>query len=246
MSYGLYVYEDDAGNEWSVSVPTDVAAALSMVAATGQPYVDETIAPRWANFKNASGQTRQAVVQSLSSFAGIVGTTITIGGTAFIGTSARGETIAAIQPPLIQPPQALMGPPGPATPLVNLSANQPSPLSLTTSFQEVCRLVAVPAGVWLITMSAYLEGDNGNDTQAYLLLQDPATTYIGQMGMFAANWNGTASTAPQIGSANSFVYAKANPTSDLILYAFNADGNWGTILPSAHGTSTNLNALKVG
>jgi hypothetical protein len=112
MAYGTYVYTDDAGTAYTVSVPTDIATALSMVAATGQPYLDDTIQPRFANFRDGSGNVRQGVIQSKTVFASVLGSVIVIGGVNFTGSSAKGESIGALQPNLIQPPQALMGPPG--------------------------------------------------------------------------------------------------------------------------------------
>ena len=131
MTYGMYRYSDDAGNNWAVSVPIDMATALGMTAATSEPFIDDTIAPRWANFRNASAQLRQGVIPTLLQFATIIGTSITIGGVVFVGRSARGESIGALQPNLIQPPQALMGPPGPAGPSAGIT-NYNFPLAADT------------------------------------------------------------------------------------------------------------------
>lgn len=154
MVYSLYVYTDNAGNDWAVSVPTDVAAALSMVAATTQPYLDETIAPRWANFRSASGLVRQAVIKDQTQFGTIIGTTITLGGVPYKGSSARGESTGALQPNLIQPPQALMGPPGPAGPgLTTVTWDVSSPVNVTSGGEvALAPDVTVPAtGNYLVT-----------------------------------------------------------------------------------------------
>lgn len=151
MTYALYVYTDNAGNDWSVSVPVDVATALSMVAATTQPYLDETIAPRFANFRSAAGLIRQAVIKNRTQFGAAVGMVIVLGGVNYTGVSARGETVGAIQPALVQPPMALMGPPGASGLSPNFyQQNLNATTNIGAGFATILTISSIAKGTYLL------------------------------------------------------------------------------------------------
>lgn len=121
MVYGNFVYTTDAGAVVQVTIPADFALALLQVPATIQPTLDNTIAPRFATFKSATGLIRQAVIDTVTNFAPIIGSTVTVGGVMYTCTGATAESTPPYVPNtilngayLIQGPQGVPGtsPPG--------------------------------------------------------------------------------------------------------------------------------------
>lgn len=112
MSLGNYVYTSDAGVDYQITVPVDFAVALSMVAASTQPYLDASISPRFATARSATGLLRSVIVKSVGQFSTLLGTSVTVGGVSYTFTGGFGESIPASQSPLLFSPQGPQGPAG--------------------------------------------------------------------------------------------------------------------------------------
>ena len=241
MSYGQYVYTDNAGTDWQVSVPDDMATALGMVAATTQPYLDTTIAPRFANFRSATGLVRQGVIPTIAQFATIIGAAITLGGTPFVGSSAQGESTGALQPPLIQPPQAIMGPPGPAGPSGILGFYiqvLSSDIALPTPGQtDILNFGIVPAGTYLGSVTGVFENDDATEDRVQMNMYDSSEGQAIAIGEFMVPntaddiWASTLSFGFTIDSSrnilcNAYNYNTAGMTAKGPTYGYPGTQGW--------------------
>lgn len=98
MPYNNYIYTTDSGFASSISIPSDFATALGQTLATIQPPLDQTIAPRYANYLSAGGLRRQAVITDLATFSSIVGTTLVVDSVIYTCTGAVAEQIPPYVP----------------------------------------------------------------------------------------------------------------------------------------------------
>lgn len=114
MPYGSYQYWDNLGNLWAISVPTDFAAVLGLVPASGnEPYLDATISPRTANYRsNSPVNIRSAVVGTVTAFGANLPAQLIVQGVQYNLLSAVGEAVPPY--PFVQLPIASgqQGPPG--------------------------------------------------------------------------------------------------------------------------------------
>lgn len=173
MSYGNYVYTSDKGDDYYVTVPTDFAAALGMVAATTQPALDPVILPRFANCRSNTGLVRSAVIQDLSTFNSLPGTTIIVSGITYTWLSFQGESIPRQEPLIIQ--AAAIGPQGPpgASASIDISVTQ-QPSDVLVAFSGPYDLVSANllAGSHIITVCVREEGTSSTPSVAVLIIND--------------------------------------------------------------------------
>lgn len=113
MTYTNIVYTADNGTQYAVAVPSDFATALGQTAATTQPALPVEVAPRYANFQTTAGIWRQAVVDTVSNFNSIIGSSVTISSVTYTCMSAVGQKTPPVVPSVLSGPNMIQGPPGP-------------------------------------------------------------------------------------------------------------------------------------
>ena len=164
MPAAAYKYTADNGTVYQVTVPTDFANALGMVPAAGtEPYLDDTISPRYAWWNNATVGTRQALIGTQAGLATLPNPII-VTGVSYNLRGSQGQSIPPILSNLLLCPQGPQGPTGatgatgatgPAGPPFsgsNYSQTLSSDTAITaanTNYDVFSQLLGV--GTWLIT-----------------------------------------------------------------------------------------------
>jgi hypothetical protein len=160
MSLGSYQYTAGNGTVYSVIIPTDFATLLSMTAATTQPPLPAQYAPRYGSFTGSDGTYRQAIVQTTTKLASLIGTTYTISGVVYTCNNVQGESIPPIQQAIINGPYIIQGAPGTnGNPGTNGTNGVPSsivPWSSATSY-------VIGAGVYSAGSSYVCIANNTNE-----------------------------------------------------------------------------------
>lgn len=113
MPAAAYQYSSDLGQLFQVVIPTDFADAMSIVPAAGtEPYLDDSISPRYANYNNPSYGSRRALVTSQLALSSLSSSLIVEGINWNLGT-VQGESRPPYMLPYSMVPQAFSAAPGP-------------------------------------------------------------------------------------------------------------------------------------
>lgn len=110
-----YQYTTDSGNIYQVVLPTDFAAALGESPATGvEPYLPESIFPRFATYQSLSPLSFRSAVVTLQTTFSSLPQTLAVGGVSYVLKSAIGESIPANPYGGVMLATGVQGPPGAA------------------------------------------------------------------------------------------------------------------------------------
>jgi hypothetical protein len=202
MPIAAYEYLSDNGTLYQVNLPSDFAASLGYVPATGsEPFLPAYINCRYATYQTYNGAlgTTAVIVTPFSS--GNPPNALVVGAEIYELKSSYGEqrnglaNQNAIQPVLIQGPAGTTGGAGPAGPqgppgvAAYISAPQTTQMYLAATGDGVllAQAFAVPAGTYLIFATADVSADSGGFYARMLVYQPYAAGATISMDMGPAN-----------------------------------------------------------